>query len=1150
MNPGTDEQKNPFMSYVKCCFVFLLAIFLTGLGCNSSSQANNFGFDDSSEGWSISGEGTGYHVKGIGHQNAGAIYLANNKDQQVTLHKKFNLKPGRYKITAWTRALDVQKGKWDYSLWFFYKTREKIQSPVTNLQGTFGWSEITYTIEVEEREVDIWFRLKSQGLAWIDDVSVTPFLGKPVSFNIEKASFTTQKPNRIGNGIRCSTCYRWMPSTKDYCFICGNELPGKGPDNSINKSESDTSILFDFEIKDREKEVPYHYFRHYSNTHTTSGDSSVELDFSVYNNFKMTDPDKQDWSGFDYLAMDVFNPLAINVKYALSLGDQKGGGYWNSLNHYTMLSPGWNYLKFHVKRYVGERGSVRVRRYLNLKKIIKFWFAIAPEDKRKIKEKFYVDNIRLLKAPPSPESFPGLLLFDFVKDGFRVQNGFTGIESKHNYHKDIGFGFADSHIWKIHDSVYADTLNRDGIFLNKGEFYVDVPNGKYVVRLTPWALGYWYEHFWTKRKIVVEGDVVLDQVRLHAKDYIQEFLRFENIEPTPGDNPYDLYLKSIFSPLVTEIEVNDGQINLQVEGDDSGVLLNSLIIYPAESKNEGEKYLQELSFVLKDEYETLCRPLISDNVQHIRAIKENDRKRGFYTALIENVIRLRYNQVYKSIKERIVLQGGRLERPVQSLMIRNLKEAAVLKVTSSPLQSESGEILSVKPEWIRYGVAQYMSHSANHETYELAPRFLRNLGAEGVTIKKDYSLLVWYQVQLDKSIKSGRYKGQLEIILHGERQIYPIELQVLDYELPSLDIAAGFFGLEPVLYSYYKQPDVSAQRRDNRNKVLKIIFDRGFTTWSSLPESKFVQKDNFWSLKADDVDQLMIKAREIGFRHKIFTYGGTFPVLLDKYGDVDGTSHELFRSETSSILQGHIKTHKWLPVVYDISDEASGYSQKVNRDLKRAEMLQSYFPYLRTGGYTHPIEEDTYGFDLNRTFSDISLSSVTRDFIATQQYSGNNWGVYKPLTGIKSDYLHSLGRLLYSIKKYGGDHFLAWHLSLNQNYPYFDLDGREGDAMMIYPRIDGSYDYSLNFEWATLGIENYRLLLLLQELLKNVGNKGDAARKWLKGLNDSVLFIGDKGVDAEKERSPTISGSRLRERVHSYLQAIVQQDSVVRHSNE
>ncbi len=1045
---------------------FLIAIPVLG--------KESFSFDNGAEGWHLWGEGSWRHCAGLGHDRAGSMELFCNKDEEVTFYRQFNLSPGRYLLTVWLRALDVQAGKWNQSTWLFYKTGEETVFPVKDLKGTFEWSRVQYSFDVTDKPAQIWFRLRTPGTLWIDDITIEPYEGRSVAFHLQKSSSPFPEGNPVGHGVRCDRCFRWMPEVASYCLVCGQKMKSVAPQGKERQRKPREMMLMGFEEMADPVEKARHPFRKYDSI-ATEGTKSAVIPSGKYHNFSVADKVMKDWSGYDYLGLDVYNSSHKQVEFSLCIGDKKSGGYWDQLNHYTTLEPGWNHLQFSVNRYVGERGSVRVKRYLDLSNIKKFWCIVGKEGEES--ENFRIDNVRLLSIPKLLPAGQGFRLFDFVKDDFLAAPGFTGIAARHLYSKDVGFGFVDADIWRSHDSLYADTLLRDGVFINKGQFRVDVPNGKYVVWLVTNALGEWFEHFWLRRRITVQGKVVLQEQRTSVHDYLNDFLRFSDIEPQPQDNAYDLYLKPLFAPIEVEVTVNDRKIVIDCDGDDSAILLNALIIYPVAEKEQGRRFIEQLHAQSRQEFNNICRRVKSEPQVDPGAISPADKARGYYTALIDSNIQLRYNQVIRTSGEKIILHGARKQRPVQALMVRNLGKKDTLLVTISSLKSENGHELKPEKDWLRYGVNQFQSRKINHETYELAPRFLRRFPASGMALEKDFSRLIWLQIPLKPGTPAGSYRGQLEINLHGQQKVYPVTVEVDDFDLPDADIAVGFFGLDPVSCDYLDLPDVAELKRKNRFVMLKALHERGFTTWSSLPPASFVKEGASWQLQSDEIDELMTRARRLGFNKKVFSYGGPFPVVLDKKGTIDGVAESKYRLETATILHDHMKKSHWLPVVFDISDEATGYSQTEERDLLRAEMVKKYYPFLRRGGYSHPIKKGKPGYRLNEEFTDISFSSITPQVAARYRRERKRWGLYNQATDLFQNNRKSFGKDLITARNMGCDHLLGWHLTLAQNYPYYDLDGRENDAMMVFPRLDGSFDYALKFEWAALGLEEYRLML-------------------------------------------------------------------------
>ncbi|CAM9961385.1 unnamed protein product, partial [Chrysoparadoxa australica] len=158
-----------------------------------------------------------------------------------------------------------------------------------------------------------------------------------------------------------------------------------------------------------------------------------------------------------------------------------------------------------------------------------------------------------------------------------------------------------------------------------------------------------------------------------------------------------------------------------------------------------------------------------------------------------------------------------------------------------------------------------------------------------------------------------------------------------------------------------------------------------------------------------------------------------------------------------------------------------GYSNNVERDLKRATFLKKNFGNLRLGGYSHWKDGERGGLErLNKTFDVITLNGVGFSALNWLKKQEKSWGFYNQAEGNRDNPYQTFGRSLWGwSRKQGFSHYLEWNSSAIQNLPYFDLDGREADVAVGIPSKDGRLKPTLKLFQAAEGLQDFRWLSYL-----------------------------------------------------------------------
>lgn len=292
------------------------------------------------------------------------LMAAGNNPKIRACADKLILEPGRYRITAYLRGLDVGTGVWNQTTEFMFAGK---YMPLRK-NGTFGWTRLTYVGEVSERRdfSHPSFGLMAPGYLWVDDVSVER-VGRDVPLSAEPVLGREEKPiappGDLGEGcVRCDECgYRNMPAW-GRCYACGSTLV------ATQKAVAGEPIR---QITSFEDKNPFGGGTVVAE-HATDGKKALRIDRSYVS---MEAP--QDWTGYDYVKADVHTDAKSPLQLYFEVRDTATRDYWTRVNYTTIVPPGSSTLIIPMSLYVGEKS--RPGRPLILSSITRMVFSIGEE---------------------------------------------------------------------------------------------------------------------------------------------------------------------------------------------------------------------------------------------------------------------------------------------------------------------------------------------------------------------------------------------------------------------------------------------------------------------------------------------------------------------------------------------------------------------------------------------------------------------------------------------------------------------------------------------------------------------------------------------------------------------------------------------------
>ena len=175
-------------------------------------------------GWKYEGD-CEFRVGEVAHSGKHSCLLKGGIGAKIRMAQNVALEPGRYRVTAYLRGLDIGKGTYNSTTEFMFDGKYQ----QLNKNGTFGWTRLTYVGEIKEKkQAGPSFGLMAPGYFWIDDVALekvgddVPLTDAPV---LGEEESPIAPPGDISQSpVRCPECgYRNNPAGKT-CYACGTAL--------------------------------------------------------------------------------------------------------------------------------------------------------------------------------------------------------------------------------------------------------------------------------------------------------------------------------------------------------------------------------------------------------------------------------------------------------------------------------------------------------------------------------------------------------------------------------------------------------------------------------------------------------------------------------------------------------------------------------------------------------------------------------------------------------------------------------------------------------------------------------------------------------------------------------------------------------------
>ena len=753
-----------------------------------------------------------------------------------------------------------------------------------------------------------------------------------------------------------------------------------------------------------------------------------------------------------------------------------------------------------------------------------------------------VDNIRLERDDSAARvRFARLHAFDFGTSTSPLMKGFTSITPATLYSRGRGYGLKDARIWRAFDALQPDPLYQDFICIEGGGLAVDVPNGKYRVFVNiDSPSGFWGEYQTYRRRVVLaEGRPVVSET-MDFEAFKAKYFRFGNVEDQPSDVTFDKYQRTYFAEKRFDVDVTDGQLNLDFQGENWACCVSAVVIFPVSEAAHGEAFLDYVQakrrFYFDNDFKRVLHRPTGDPVR----ASSDDRRRG-YVVFQPDVMRDVFHNDTPFAAERVdVLRGEAFASEYEpvTLGVVPLHDLGKVTIGVSDLKGQAGTIPSLAID-LGFVSNRISRVTAEGTVYTISPRLIVPGGSadvpEGLTRR------FWLTIRTPADARPGLYKGTVAIRPEkaGNMSQIPLEFRVRAGTLDPVDIPAGPFGHRIGIPWYDDDPQAASFNQQMTTNSLRKLREYSFTSFSGIPTIAY---QGFQGgkpvLDFRMADAQMKQARDLGFL-AVVTYGGGISGVDAYYQDKSQMTAAGFQDYAGFLkalyteVQSHARRSGWIPVYFNIGDEPVG--EDVIRSSENAEAYRQAFPkgppfFTAASSFTGSDRQNPH-FRLSKALHVVEWNDHDEASVKLLHQAGGDWAFYN------GGNRWTFGTYMYKAAKPFGMKFrLAWHWNAAAGDPYYALDCREDDYAWCTAAPDGRLIPAVEFERLRKGLDDYRRLLTLARLAaRNPDKPAARAARALIDRRLSAFHLGQRDHDV---LFPVADWTQFRRQVDDAIEAL------------
>ncbi len=853
-----------------------------------------------------------------------------------------------------------------------------------------------------------------------------------------------------------------------------------------------------------------------------------------------------DWTGFDVLKADIFNPTDAIVTLTMRLNDAQTTKWFTASYVELTLRAGKNAIEVPL---ASLRTADDVQpRPLDLAKMRSFSFFRANPKQPVV---LYLDNVRLEKISGATVTVNGLHVLDFGPANSPLWPGATRVTAINGYDPKSGFGWLDKEGFHDGNDGAPDSLAGDWVGgSHYGPFQhtlrVDLPDGEFGVA--------WIARPPTPVRTfgVRSGSatlfeaIITPQTAPTTKHLFAGMLR----EYAPNQDAFAKYIDPELPVRVGTANATDGHLDITFDSCNA----HFLAVWPAASNPDAEQWLKTLHEARRKEFFSKHYLLnLPKQTNKPEGWPAADRKRGFvaFTRPLHKPIHPNTIPAPSERAEDLTLNVPWFGSDTASFAIHSFEDLAGVQVSISDL----GWGMGLWPkEGYELREVRYLERQGPKGVFTPTPSYLvpvRPITDMPRGFTRQYVLVVRNPIRsytpynADITIKAdGRPPLTVRVTVH----VLPIELP------PAEDFTVSYYYSNPwsdgLNYRYSLTNDREGARAMLRSELADLRAHGCNSLSLSFPnatvrrtkEGKVEVKLDFAQLAQE---YQALKQASFDLRQEFLISPLQFANYRLGARRKDGLLKEFSPEFNAAYIDGLTQVQQWadergLKLLWWLVDEPREQMvQDWNRNLAdtmKYLQLARQVPNLHTT--VTPMGDENNGVDY--------LPMIPlMDVLQTHPWAGSKKQIAMAKANPKQKlwfYNAGIGRFVFGFYPWaqGARGYWQWHYQWRERP--FDIF-TEGEGA-VFPSPDGPLA-TLGYELSREGINDYRYVSYLESLIANAGGNTTAAeaksfldkiRKQIPEWPESGLITGSEAGGA----GPTAVDDKLEEWRQQIIRYIVQ----------